>query len=268
MIIKQNELRDIQQSAGIGFWIWNVETDFVFWDEGMYPLYGLAPEDFHNSYEDYRCKVDSTDLIRIEKDLDDILKSRGEFVNVFKLKNGHYIKAYGSFSSENIMAGVNIRADEREYLKYLNSEIRDVTFIKNYTARKSLFDLKRQFTSPYKFVPEKTDSTEWIELPKDIIPNTKYRTLNVNNTPHLVTEWLSMNGEMETHYHEDDELITNLGESSVDVWVNGELNHLKQRDTLFIPRNQFHRVKCNGICHFMVTWFNYYSDVPCPATLR
>jgi mannose-6-phosphate isomerase-like protein (cupin superfamily) len=256
------DLKEIQKDMGIGLWVWNTQTDELRWDDAMFTLFEVAPTSFSGTYETFKNRVHPEDLNRIDSDLKKCLSNGGEFTSVFKIilpksNTIRYIKAYGSAIDEVTIAGVNILITHAEYFKYLNLEQADLIYIKNYTARRSLFSLKQKFIKPTKL--DLVDSKQWEEMDFSIMPNTKYRILTYDKTGPLIVEWISMNGALDSHYHEENELLTNVGDAPIDVWVDGELTTLKQNDSIFIPKTRFHKLRCNGICHFMTTWFDFYK---------
>lgn len=259
-LASNKELIDIQTEAGIGFWIWDTDSDYLYWDAGMYYIFEVDKTLFFNTYAEYAKAVLPDDLSRIESNLGAVMGDKSEFVNVFRIKTVSgikYIKAYGSWVSDTTLAGVNIELSKAEYYKALGAQHKDIEVVRHYAARKALFGLKQKFVKPVRFEPS-VWTAEWTDIDPEILPNTRYRILNQDKTSHLVTEWISMNGAMDSHYHLEDELVTNLADSPLDVWVSGEYNQLNNKDTIFIPKGEFHKFKCDGVCHFMVTWFNYF----------
>ncbi len=254
-------LKEIQKDMGIGLWLWNTQNNELRWDDAMFTLFEVDPDTFSGTFNTFKERIHPEDINRVDSDVKKCMNLGGEFTSVFKIilpktNSIRYIKAYGTAIDEVTLAGVNILITHAEYFKYLNVERTDVAYIKNYTARRSLFSLKQKFISPTKL--DLIDSKQWEEIKFSIMPNTKYRILNYDKTGPLIVEWISMNGILDSHYHEENELLTNVGDSPIDVWVDGESTLLKQNDSIFIPKGRFHKLKCNGICHFMTTWFDYY----------
>jgi PAS domain-containing protein len=54
------------QSAQIGIWEWDVITDTLLWDDRMYQLYGLAPEDFSGHSQDFQNRLHPDDAARVQ----------------------------------------------------------------------------------------------------------------------------------------------------------------------------------------------------------
>ncbi len=65
----EQELRDLSarlelaiQSAQIGIWEWDIVRDRLIWDERMYELYGVYPEDFTGSHAGWQAVVHPDDV--------------------------------------------------------------------------------------------------------------------------------------------------------------------------------------------------------------
>lgn len=57
------------ESSGFGTWEYNFSTEVLSWDEGMFRLYGITPEEFTGKNTDWRKRVFPEDLERIENEL-------------------------------------------------------------------------------------------------------------------------------------------------------------------------------------------------------
>ncbi|MEM9216446.1 MAG: PAS domain S-box protein [Cyanobacteria bacterium P01_F01_bin.150] len=54
------------ESAQIGIWDWNGEDNRLSWDKQMFEIYGVRPEDFRGSYQDWQERVHPDDLVQYE----------------------------------------------------------------------------------------------------------------------------------------------------------------------------------------------------------
>lgn len=64
------------QASGVGIWDWDMVHDQLFWDEQMFLLYGVKPEQFNNRYEDWFALVYPADRERCLQAVQDALQNR------------------------------------------------------------------------------------------------------------------------------------------------------------------------------------------------
>jgi PAS domain S-box-containing protein len=89
-------------SAGIvGVWDWDIPRDVLVWDEVMYRLYGLKPEDFGGAYEAWTSAVHPDDRAGAEAAIAAALRGEHDYEYVFRViwpsdGSTHYIKAAAS----------------------------------------------------------------------------------------------------------------------------------------------------------------------------
>ncbi|AFZ02491.1 PAS domain S-box protein [Calothrix sp. PCC 6303] len=62
------------KGAKVGIWEWDVMGDRLIWDDRMYSLYGIAPEDFSGHYDDWIKRVHPDDRKRVLMEQDQALK--------------------------------------------------------------------------------------------------------------------------------------------------------------------------------------------------
>jgi|GEM_PF-4236439 len=85
-------------ALGIGLWDWDVEKNILNWDEQLHKLYGIKPEDFTHSFDDWRRVVDPAYLPDSEAKVMAAIEKGVLFESVFKLKPEHgskMIKGHG-----------------------------------------------------------------------------------------------------------------------------------------------------------------------------
>jgi|GEM_PF-2132177 len=94
----QERLTIATTSAQIGVWDWNLKTNELFWDEMMFKIYHLHPEDFSSHYEAWSQALHPDDRIATEELLTESTQHNKNFDTVFRIvwPNGEerYIKAY------------------------------------------------------------------------------------------------------------------------------------------------------------------------------
>ncbi|MEO1523612.1 MAG: PAS domain-containing protein, partial [Cyanobacteria bacterium J06633_2] len=61
-----NKLELAIESAQIGIWDWNGENNRLSWDKQMFEIYGVHPEEFNESYQDWANRLHPEDLAEYE----------------------------------------------------------------------------------------------------------------------------------------------------------------------------------------------------------
>lgn len=260
-VIKEN-FPEIRKQAGIGLFVWNIKSDYLYWDDGMFYLFAVDKNKFKNNYSSFNSLLSLGDSIRISQSLKEAINNKDDFVNTFaiNLSDGSqkYIKAYSSFVND-LLVGVNIKITEEEYIRsHQLTEVSDFSIIRNKKARLSMYSLKRAFSKPSDF-SNLNLSNEWTACNSFGLTNFNYRVLSVDKNKHLQMEWLNINDTSSTHYSNFKKLITNLGKAPIIVWVNGEENLLDFGDSISIASGAMHKIKYWGSCYSSVTFFNYFS---------
>ena len=109
-----------------GIWRLDFASNTVLWDEMMYEIYGLKPQDDDQPYELWRNAVVAEDLIIAEERLNKAIQSGEDFSDTFRIErpNGEirYIKAgatiqYNKQGNKVAMVGSNIDITELETAK-------------------------------------------------------------------------------------------------------------------------------------------------------
>lgn len=87
------------ESAKMGVWEWDIINNVLKWDELMYQIYGIKPENFGGAYETWQNGLYSEDKEQAEKELQLALKGKKDFNTTFRItwpdNSIHYIRAYG-----------------------------------------------------------------------------------------------------------------------------------------------------------------------------
>ena len=84
----------------MGTWDWEIATDVIGWDEGMYALFGLAPGTFKGCYEDFLGLIHCEDRERI----------RGEFARAIAARTALDTEFRVSWPSDGSAHVVRIRS--------------------------------------------------------------------------------------------------------------------------------------------------------------
>ncbi|WP_299402340.1 PAS domain S-box protein [Acaryochloris sp. IP29b_bin.148] len=61
------------ESAQIGIWEWDHQEDLLAWDDRMFALYGVSPQSFKGTYQDWANSVHPQDLAQLEAHTPDII---------------------------------------------------------------------------------------------------------------------------------------------------------------------------------------------------
>ncbi|WP_245688494.1 PAS domain-containing hybrid sensor histidine kinase/response regulator [Vibrio sonorensis] len=89
----QSELEEVvrhlnlaTQAGGIGIWNWNFITDNLEWDERMYDMYGVDPENGENNYVMWQKRVLPEDAEVAEKLLNEARENLSQFNTEFRIR--------------------------------------------------------------------------------------------------------------------------------------------------------------------------------------
>lgn len=80
-----NRLELATRSAKMGIWDWDVVRDRLLWDDRMYDLYGIHPEDFSEAYKAWEAGVHPEDLIPSRTALRQALNGEKDFNTEFRI---------------------------------------------------------------------------------------------------------------------------------------------------------------------------------------
>jgi PAS domain S-box-containing protein len=133
-------LRLATQSAQIAVWDWDLETNKLASDEGMYKLYGIASEDFNSVYDGWMSIIHDEDRQRVADELQLAISNKKDYNTEFRVvwndSSIHFIKATGTVSWDDVgnairMIGVNWditeQKEKEQHLKLLESVITNTT---------------------------------------------------------------------------------------------------------------------------------------------
>ena len=83
-------------AAKVGIWDWEVKENILIWDDAMYRLYGLRPEEFGGAYEAWSAGVHPDDVDRSNADVQAALNGEKDFDSEFRVcwpdGSVHYIR--------------------------------------------------------------------------------------------------------------------------------------------------------------------------------
>lgn len=85
------------ESANIGVWEWDIQTNSLTWDPIMIRLYGIEEKDFSGAYDAWRNGLHPEDLERAERELYDGVEGKCPFNTTFRViwpnRSIHHIRA-------------------------------------------------------------------------------------------------------------------------------------------------------------------------------
>ncbi len=94
----EERLKLATQSANLGIWDWNIKDNSLIWDESMYRIFGVDPNQFTNDYEAFSKTLHPEDAERVNLDLQESLRNKKDFSNLFRIisDNGEtkYVSAF------------------------------------------------------------------------------------------------------------------------------------------------------------------------------
>ena len=118
-----NRLELAARSANLGIWEWDVVNDRLIWDDRMYELYGLNPEDFGEAYSAWETGVHPDDQSASRLAIQHALKGEKDFNTEFRVlwPNGtvRHIEAHAMVQRDEAgrplrMIGVNLDISDRK----------------------------------------------------------------------------------------------------------------------------------------------------------
>ena len=69
-------LGELEELARVGSWEWDVVADVVTWSDQLYRIFGVNPDDFDATYEDYLSRLHPDDRPLAERNVERALKSQ------------------------------------------------------------------------------------------------------------------------------------------------------------------------------------------------
>ena len=110
-------------TANVGIWDLDIVNNKLVWDDSMFRLYGITPEDFSGAYEAWLAVVHPEDLPQAEADVQKAVRGEKEFDTEFRVvwpdRMVHWIKAHAAVQRDAIgkpirMLGTNWDITERK----------------------------------------------------------------------------------------------------------------------------------------------------------
>ncbi len=96
--LSEARLKLAVQSAKVGVWEYDVQTQSVIWDDTMFSLYGARRQDFSGAYDAWATHLHPDDKTAAEAALTDALKGRADYAHEFRVRwasgEVHHINAH------------------------------------------------------------------------------------------------------------------------------------------------------------------------------
>ena len=85
LVISEERLRLALKAANMGIWDWNIVSDRLIWDERMYHLYGIRPEDFSEAYSAWEAGIHPDDILASQAALQQASNGEKAYDTEFRL---------------------------------------------------------------------------------------------------------------------------------------------------------------------------------------
>jgi len=123
--VTQQKLADVNErisiaadSAGIGIWDYNINTQHLVWDNWMHVIYDTSIENFEGKFDDWAKTVHPDDIDKATQQLENFIQGKGAFDTEFRIikTDGkiHWIKANASLINDNQNKPVRIIGINRD----------------------------------------------------------------------------------------------------------------------------------------------------------
>jgi PAS domain S-box-containing protein len=76
----RQRLAEAERVAQMGSWEWEIASDRITWSEGLFRIYGLAPDEFDPTFAAGQQRVDPADRPRVRQAIDQAVAQRSSFV--------------------------------------------------------------------------------------------------------------------------------------------------------------------------------------------
>lgn len=153
-------------SAGIGVWEWDIESNTLAWDRNMYLLYGISAEQFTTAYEVWEKSVHPEDRERTVKYVYDALAGKSKFDTSFRViwpdGSTHFIRAIAD-----VVLNENAKATKMTGVNWDITNEKEIEQMKNEFISTVSHEIRTPLTSIYVSLEIMKDSKVF-ELPEDI----------------------------------------------------------------------------------------------------
>lgn|GEM_PF-2886658 len=151
------------ESAGIGIWDWDLVKDELIWDDRMFTIYGVKPEEFGGAYEAWQQVVHPDDVERSITEVDQTISGEKGFDTEFRIIRPkgevRHIKANGALVRDDDgtplrLIGTNIDITERKRDEIESQLHRDSLKMTVDERTKELKESENGFKKFYQIVPD------------------------------------------------------------------------------------------------------------------
>jgi len=77
----------VQKTIDVGVWDWQIKTNRLDWDDEMFRIYGVSPDEFNHSYNDWAKCCQPGEADRIQKRLEEAIARDAEIHDAFRIQH-------------------------------------------------------------------------------------------------------------------------------------------------------------------------------------
>lgn len=85
----QERLALATKAMNIGIWDWNIDQNELIWDNSMYELFEIKPEDFTGAYGAFEATLHPEDKARVWATIEECLEKQTDFSSTFRIIGTH-----------------------------------------------------------------------------------------------------------------------------------------------------------------------------------
>ena len=81
----ETSLNDGQRIAKFGIWEWDIVNDSLWWSDGIYMMFGLRPNEFEATYEDFIRHISPDDVQKVKNAVEQALETKEQYEITHKI---------------------------------------------------------------------------------------------------------------------------------------------------------------------------------------
>lgn len=143
-----NRLQQATKVSGVGVWEWNIKTNELIWDDTMYKVFGIAPENFTGLYEAWESTIYPEDLPLVKKEVEMSVSGAKDFDMEFRI-------LWPDNTLRHIKGNGTLRKDANGHPEYMIGTNWDIT------ESKKADELVREERQTFEFILEQSFAGYW-----------------------------------------------------------------------------------------------------------